>query len=407
MRILFFCPHYLWPINTGARLRNFYLANALAQQCSVTLVQLLQPGEVPPDSEVTPSFERILSFRKDKSYTLGKILGGLLGPLPISVLNYSSASVSKQLSELLEDEPFDVVQVESIHLFRYLEIIRAAPKNPLILFDWHNIESALMRRYAEQANLPKRLVARRTAQLLEQVECKALAFCDVHTVVSEQEKAELLKRDPSTTIEVIPNGVDTEFYSHHEAGVLDCTAHSSALTLLFVGSMDYHANIHAVSWFVRDIWPRLSQEFPELHFTIAGRNPPDSVQALASSRVHITGTVSDVRPFYSRAFAVVVPLRVAGGTRLKILEAMAAGVPVISTTLGAEGLDVENNVHLLLADTGEEMASAVRSLLEDSARRSQLIESARGLVIEEYDWVVLGKRLLGVYREMIERRNSG
>lgn len=407
MRILFFCPHYLWPINTGARLRNFYLANALAQQCSVTLVQLLQPGEVPPDSEAVTSFEQVLSFRKDKSYTPGKILRGLVGPLPITVLNYSSEAVSRRLSKLLEDKAFDIVQVESIHLFRYLEVIRAAPNNPLLLFDWHNVESGLMWRYAEQANLPKRMVARRTAQLLEQVEYKALEVCDAHTVVSEREKAELLKRNPGATIEVIPNGVDTSFYSHHETGALDQTVQPPALTLLFVGSMDYHANIDAVSSFVRDVWPRLSHEFPELHFTVAGRNPPGSVQSLASSRVHITGTVRDVRPFYSRAIAVIVPLRVGGGTRLKILEAMAAGVPVISTTLGAEGLDVQNNVHLLLADSAEEMGAAIRSLLQDPARRSQLIESAKTLVQEEYDWTVLGKRLLRVYDELIKRRNLG
>lgn len=394
-------------MNTGARLRNFHLANALAQQCSVTLVQLLQPGETPSDSHEKTNFERVLNFRKDRSYTPDKLLRGLIGPVPIPVLNYSSAAVSRRLSELLEEGAFDAVQVESIHLFQYLGIIRAARNHPPILFDWHNIESRLMWRYAEQENnLAKRIVARRTAQLLERVELRCLRVCDAHSVVSECDKIELLKRHPTAAVHVIPNGVDANFYSNYSTEVGGCNGSRSHRTLLFVGSMDYHANIDAVGWFVRDIWPSLSREFPELEFTVVGRNPPASIHALASSRVRITGTVDDVRPFYSRALALVVPLRVGGGTRLKILESMAAGVPVISTTLGAEGLEANHSEHFLLADSAEEMASAIRFLLEDSVRTSRLIESAKALVAEEYDWMVLRERLFDVYHEMTARRSS-
>lgn len=403
MRILVFCPQQLWPLNSGARLRNFHLANALAQKFPVTIVQLLSPGETAKEPEFPTSFERIASFVKDASYTPRKILQGLMGPVPISVLNYSSRAVSRQLSELLRAGSFDAVQVESIHLFKYVETIRSAPNRPKILMDWHNVESELMWRYAEQTKgLPKRAVARRTAGLLERVELKSLSACDLHTVVSERERQELLKRDGDAVIHVIPNGVDTAFYAWESAQTAEKEAHGSCPTLLFVGSMDYHANIDAVSWFVQDVWPMLAREFPTLEFTIVGRNPSAFVQALASARVHVTGTVDDVRPFYSHAFAVIVPLRVGGGTRLKILEAMAAGVPVISTRLGAEGLSVEDNRHILLADSREQVAFAVKSLLQHPKFRSQLTEAARALVVNQYDWVGLGRRLMGVYSDLVQ-----
>ncbi len=369
-------------------------------------MQLVQPGEVVNDAELMTGFEQVHSLTKNASYTPAKILQGVIGPLPISVLNYSSPAVSRSLSELLSAEPFDAVQVESIHLFKYLQTIRAAPNRPAILMDWHNIESELMWRYAEQTkNLPKKTVARRTASLLARVELKSLPLCDAHTVVSDRERFHLLERDPTATVHVIPNGVDTNFYASDDMRTVTANPPGSRQTLLFVGSMDYHANIDAVTSFMADIWPVLSREFPGLEFTIVGRNPPASIQAFASRRVHVAGTVDDVRPFYWEAFAAIVPLRVGGGTRLKILEAMAAGVPVISTVLGAEGLAAQDQVHVLLADSADQMASAIKSL-QNSARRESLIDSARTLVKEQYDWAVIGERLMHLYAEIVEKRTK-
>jgi glycosyltransferase involved in cell wall biosynthesis len=396
-RILYFCPQQLWPVNTGARLRNFHLANALAANCSVTLLQILQPGEAivaPPDGT---SFERVLTVHKDRSYTPGKILRGLLGPVPVTLLNYTSARVAGYLREILKDGGFQAVQLESIHLFGYLKEIQAAPGKPAILLDWHNIESELMRRYAESATNPaKRMVAKRTASLLARTEMRALAACDAHTVVSEREKEKLLVRAPQALIQVIPNGVDTAAYG--------AVWQAAGTDLLFVGSMDYHANEEAVTWFAAEIWPRIADDFPALNFVIAGRNPSATVRALASERLTVTGTVDDVIPYYQKAFAVIVPLRVGGGTRLKILEAMAAGTPVISTRLGAEGLDVADGEQILFADTPEQMQAAVKRLRADPSLRLRLREAGRILVRERYDWRALGTQLEAVHRALLVGR---
>jgi glycosyltransferase involved in cell wall biosynthesis len=396
-RILYFCPQQLWPVNTGARLRNFHLANALGMGCSVTLLQILQPGEAVVAPPAGVNFERVLTVYKDRSYTPGKILRGLWGPTPVTLLNYTSAGVTAYLREILKDGGFQAVQLESIHLFGYLNEIRSAPGKPAVLLDWHNIESELMRRYAEAATDPaKRMVAKRTAALLARTELRALAECDAHTVVSEREKEKLLARAPKALIQVIPNGVDTAAYGAVPQG--------EGTDLLFVGSMDYHANEEAVIWFAAEIWPRIANDFPALNFVIAGRNPSATVRALASERITVTGTVDDVVPYYQKAFAVIVPLRVGGGTRLKILEAMAAGTPVISTRLGAEGLDVVDGEQILFADTPEQMQAAVNRLRADPSLRLRLSEAGRNLVRERYAWRALGTQLEAVHRGLLDRQ---
>jgi polysaccharide biosynthesis protein PslH len=362
----------------------------------VTLLQILQPGE--QLTTESGAFEKITGTTKDKSYTPLKVLRGLIGPVPLTVLNYTSSAVDNSLRSILAERAFDAVQLESSHLFRYLDTIRNAPGRPAVLLDWHNIESELMARYAaEVPSLPKRLVAGRTATLLKGVEQDLLQRCDGHTVVSEREREQLLARKPGARVWVVPNGVELRQPASDER-----TSQKDAL--LFVGSMDYHANIEAVTWFARRIWPSVSANLPELRFVIAGRSPAADVQALASGKVEVTGTVDDVRPYYARALAVVVPLRVGGGTRLKILEAMALGVPVVSTRLGAEGIAVQHGENILLADTEAEMEAAIGRIASQPDLRRDLSQAGRRLVEQKYDWEAIGNDLYQVHQTLAVSR---
>lgn len=397
MRILFVCAHQVWPPVTGARLRNFHLANALAKRAAVTLLQLRPPGEKEiAGVEELRHFERVLTFERERSYTLGKIVSGLLGPSPLPILNYFSPKAAELFRQLVTREDFDAVQFEGVHLLHYVRVLGEPRRPPNLIVDWHNIESELMRRYSiTETNWPKKLVARRTASLLEAAENQLLRSSRIHTVASERERELLLARHCGNDIRVIGNGVEVLRF----AQVTSPSVKSKSV--LFVGSMDYHANIDAVIWFAQQIWPDIHAQFPDLIFTIAGRDPGPQIRNLVSNSVHVTGTVADVRPYYEEAFAVVVPLRVGGGTRLKILEAMAAGVPVISTRLGAEGLEVENEAHILLADTPAEIVSALDRLRGDGALWRRLACRARLLVSEKYNWDSLGGQLFRMHEEQV------
>ena len=375
------------------------MANALAARCAVTLVQLRPPNESIAAADGAGRFERVVALEKDRSYTPSKILQGLIGPSPLPVLNYSSPQAANGLRQLLLEQPFDGVQVEGIHLLSYLAGINALPQKPAIVVDWHNIESELMRRYAAtEANWPKRLAARRTATLLERAEQRLLSGAPVHTVASAREREVLLARSPRNDIRVIPNGVETSRFLQI---IREGPPAAPKRSLLFVGSMDYHANIDGVTWFARAAWPAIHAAFPDLIFTIVGREPVPEIRNLASGSVRVTGTVDDVLPYYRDAFAVIVPLRVGGGTRLKILEAMAAGVPVISTALGAEGIEVTNDTNILLADDPAQILSALQRLHRDTDLQRRLAAAGRLLVAQKYDWDVLGEALYLVHQERI------
>jgi len=420
MNVLYFSPRDCWPVTTGARLRDFYFASEVARDARLTYLGFLTSKELPEGEVRRENLEALrgsdtILVTRSGGYSKGNILRGLLGPLPISVLNYQSPVMAVELERLLKENSFDVVQMEGVHLFPYLDILRAASKPPKVICDWHNIESELMARYAEQTGSPlRKFYARRTAKLLRGLEDKVLGSCDAHVVCSEREKQLLLQRQPNARIEAVGNGVDVEQHSDEaieqacrEFPHLCCTGEGSAggrTKVVFVGSMDYHANIDAVQFFAQDIWPRIRQARPDLELLVVGSRPTTEVLALGKlPGISVTGTVEDVRPFYRCAATVIVPARIGSGTRLKALEAMAAGVPVISTTLGVEGLQVTPGQNVVVADSAADFAAAVARLRAETPEWRTLSEGGRRLVAERYDWAYLARSLRSLYAEQLAR----
>jgi sugar transferase (PEP-CTERM/EpsH1 system associated) len=398
MRVLQFAPRVCWPLDTGAKLRNYHLARVLAQRARVSLLAFTD--QELSSNNLAALYEQVITVPRDSAYTPAKVLRGVLGKTPLPVLNYTTNAMKQKLERLVSENDFDIVQVESIHLMSYLPIIRKGRRRSLVVCDWHNIESELMHRYSErEQGLLRRAYASRTARLMSEFERRALREFDAHVTVSQRDAEQLRDHNPVARIFVIENGVDTAFYSDLESRVAN---ESPANRIVFVGSMDYHANIDGAVNFAREVWPRVRERHPELTFTIVGKDPASEVRELAQlPGVEVTGTVDDVRPFYRAAIAAVVPLNVGGGSRLKILEAMAAGVPVVSTTLGAEGLKVQHDENILIADTNEQLAEAIISLVENETRSHELSSAGRALVASRYDWSSLGDELFRTYEELL------
>ena len=316
MNVLYFSPRDCWPVTTGARLRDFYFAYEVARDAQLTYLGFLTSKEAPEGEIRRETLEPLrdsptILVSRSGGYAKSNILRGLLGPMPISVLNYRSAAMSAELARLLNENSFDIVQMEGVHLYPYLDILRKAPKPLKIVCDWHNIESELMARYAGQADSPlRKLYARRTAKLLRRLEDTVLQSCDAHIVCSEREKQLLLQRHPRARIEAVGNGVDVEH--HSDDAIAEACREFPHLgspgprsKIVFVGSMDYHANIDAAEYFARDIWPAVRKARPDLEFLIVGSRPVPQVIALGQlPGITVTGTVEDVRPFYRCACAV-------------------------------------------------------------------------------------------------------
>jgi glycosyltransferase involved in cell wall biosynthesis len=397
MRVLQFAPRLCWPLDTGAKLRNYHLARVLAGYASVSLLAFAESQ--PDKTELADVYEQVITAPRGQGYSFGNLWRGALGRTPLPLLNYTTDEMKHELLGTLNENDFNIIQIESIHLMNYLPVIRAARKRPLVICDWHNVESDLMRQYAEgQTNIARKTYARRTARLMSQHEQQALDEFDAHIVVSEHDAERLRRVNANAQMLVIENGVDVDYYK-------DFDSTTEKHRIVFVGSMDYHANIEGAVSFARNVWPSVYEKNPQLIFTIVGRDPAASVRELETiAGVEVTGSVEDVRPSYREAILAVVPLNVGGGSRLKILEAMAAGVPVASTARGAEGLQVTNGENILLADSNDELAGVIISLLGEPDLRAQIISGGRELATNRYDWSKLGSKLFEYYGELVQEQ---
>jgi sugar transferase (PEP-CTERM/EpsH1 system associated) len=397
MRILFVSPRQCWPVLSGAKLREYHLAKALGRHASLTYLFFAESGQPLPASTDLPFCKEILPVPAPPRYTAARLVRGLLGRWPLPVENYTSAAMKAAISEILRHHDFDFIHFDNAHMAAYVGWLAGMRVRSRVVFDWHNIESEGMRRFAASTRSRfKRFYAAITARRLAAVE-QMLLRCTFGTVVcSERERVKLLSIAPrNSRIAVIENGVDAAYF--------DQSAGASAVRdrVLFVGAMNYYPNVDAIVPFAHQIWPRIRRRYPHWRLTVVGASPPPAVLALRGQPgVEVAGTVPDVRPYYHEAFAAVVPLRTGMGTRLKILEGMAAGVPVVSSTIGAEGLAVTPGKDILIADREQDWLQALGSLT-DNTLRTALVESGRSTVSGRYDWKILGDALCRLYEQWL------
>jgi sugar transferase (PEP-CTERM/EpsH1 system associated) len=386
MRILWLKSDLLLPLDKGGKLRTWHLMRHLARRHDITYLAFAEPDtprasiggmrEVATRVETVPRTDppkRSLRFYGDAAMHL-------VDPLPYAVGKYRSRAYRKRLAQLLRESRFDLVV--SDFLVPVVNLPAALPC-PSVLFT-HNVESEIWRRHAENpGNVVRRSLLASQYRRMLRFERRALERFDGVLAVSDADAAMLQHLFPGALrqpVQVVPTGVDTEYFAA-------APSDAAAKTVVFTGSMDWLPNEDAMLYFTREILPLIRAEQPDVHTLIVGRSPTPAVRKLAdNAAITVTGRVDDVRPYMREAAVYVVPLRIGGGTRLKIFEAMAMGKAVVSTSVGAEGLPVKSGEHVLLADEPRGFARDVVRLLRDVERRRQMEAAARALVVEHYDW---------------------
>jgi len=402
MKILLLTPQLPYPPRQGTALRNYHLIEALAGRHAVSLLTFLEPGQ--PDQPVgwgpLPALcQEIATVPVPPRSSARRLRDLLFTGRPDMALRLSSDAFADQLTGRLEAESFDVVQIEGIELATYLPLLERAAPRSLIVFDDHNAEYILQQRAFEtDLRLPTRWHAAAYSFLqwrrLRRFEAATCRRADRVIAVSGADRAALERLVPGLQVEVIPNCIDTAAYQRPQPA-----PEGAAFTLLFTGKMDFRPNVDAALWFGRDIWPLIRAEHPGATWGIVGKTPHPRLDVLRNDpSITIVGEVPEIQPYLAAAQLYVIPLRMGGGTRFKLLEAMAAGTPVVSTTVGAEGVPVRSEHELLLADTPAEFAVAVLRLLRDPALGARLGKNARVLVTEHFDWRVVLGDLERVYR---------
>jgi sugar transferase (PEP-CTERM/EpsH1 system associated) len=406
MRVLMIANYLPYPELTGGRIRVYNLLRRVAQRHEVSLAALL---ESPEDVEGVPHLQQFCaavetaSFPAHQRSRLAKAPGMLryvLERKPPDLMLLHSQELLQKIRQLFSTAPFDIVQIESV-MGLYLEGLppRGAYRS---LEMFQNITSHQLARISDvERRGYERLRARITSISMRHWEPRYAENFDRCTTVSKVDQELLMKANPRLRVDVIPNGVDTQKYQP-----LPLPSETASPSLMFIGSMGYPPCVDAVLYFHSDILPLIRQVITPVQFRVVGRDPPPEVLKLNGTGVHVTGRVEDVVPFYQQSTVCVVPLRAGGGTRLKILEAMALGRPVVSTTIGCEGLDVVDGKHLLVADTPEQFAAHTLRLLNDRHLVRHLCANARQLVEARYSWDSIAERLMEVYEEMIANPNK-
>ncbi|HUM09612.1 MAG TPA: glycosyltransferase family 4 protein [Myxococcaceae bacterium] len=312
-------------------------------------------------------------------------------------------ALGRALDQLLRTRRFDVVNVEFPYL-AHLRLRQAPPgtRPPAVVVDSHEIAHEMVRQFAAgRGSLGRTVYASLNWRKLRHEELAAYRSADGVAVCSEADRQRVLRDVPSARTVVVPNAADVDHYRPRSGD-----PSPDGRTVLFFGLLSTLPNIDGIRWFVREVWPRITAVRPDARLEILGKGAPREVEALAAPGIEVAGFVEDLRPHLAAAAAVVVPLRLGGGTRLKIVEAMAMARPIVSTRLGAEGIEAEPGRELLLADEPEAFAAAVLQLLQDPASGARLGSAARRLSEERYSWTGAATAMDGLFQQVLERRRT-
>lgn len=385
MKVAFITPFMPWPADTGGKLRSFHLLRGLAERADVDVFTVYYGKTPPAPGPLADMCARVESIQLQPRWSRFEPYRRAIRPLPRSLQHFHTAQSLLYLqSELLRG--YNLVICDEFVMWPYVAHLTQMPTPVVAMFqkiDWmHYRELAQARPWGVDKVL----------DWIESIKLKRMLravapFFDGAVVCSPDDDALLKALYPHVRSRIIINGADTDFFTPDQR-------HPAAEpTIMFMGTMSYYPNIDAVRYFFDEMYALLQQRVPNVRVLIVGQNPTAEVRALSERypNVVVTGRVPDVRPYLAQAHVLIVPLRLGGGTRLKIVEAMAAGVPVVSTSVGAQGLlDVANEGALALADTPETFVEAVVRLLQMPDKAAEMAQKARRIAEERYSWRKLG-----------------
>ena len=397
LRLLFVSPRFLFPLNEGGKIRTVGMLRAMKKDgpFEITLVSPAPPDAGQHMTDIASACDRFFSWPGTKTGKLTQVMG-VLGSLPASTASDRSDPGKAVVARELAKQP-DVVVADFPHSAVLL------PKGKLgrasVMFT-HNLEAEILERHAAVATGWRKLVWSREARKMNRFERRTLKRFDSVVAVSERDEVALAKRYGLPVVRRIETGVDLEFHAYQ-------VPRAEGNVAVFAGAMDSRSNIDGIEFLLRAVWPRIHAVRPEARMLIAGRNPPPALVAEAKAsgmNWHFTGSVEDIRPYLHEGDVSLIPLRVGSGTRLKAFEAIANGLPVVSTTLGVEGLGLVAGEHYLAADTDEAFADAILVLLADAPRRIAMAESGRALLEARYSWATIARQFEAICLEALGRR---
>ena len=388
MKILMLTPYLPFPLHSGGQTRSYNLIKNLSQKHEITLFSFIRSNE---ETKYLPELSKycknIKVFLRRKAWSPINILLSGFTVYPFLVCIYLSSEFKKAIAEAIEIEKFDLIHAETFYVMPTIP----TTKIPIILVE-QTIEYAVYKHFVDHFLF-------RPLVLLLNIDVWKIKYWETYfwkkasrvIAVSESDKREMLKLAPGLDIGIVPNGVD---YPWLQAGKF---LRPHPPTVLYVGNFKWLQNTEAVEVLVRDVWPKIIKKVPKATLKIVGRGMDNRVRSLQNQSVVIDEKVEDIRSAYQNADLTVVTLKGPGGTRLKILEAMASGVPIVSTGVGVEGLNITPEKHALVANDLQKMADAAISLLINPTKSATLSKNAQQFVKQHFSWNAISQQLEEIY----------
>lgn len=383
MKILWVNTHFLHPATRGGSIRTLEMLKWLNRWHEVHYLALEKPSATEGMARAGEYCAQ--AFRIDHEAPprlsprfLAQAFGNLISPLPLAVTRYVSTELLRRMRQLHQTERYDRIVADFLFSAPNVD-----PLEKCIVFQ-HNVETMIWRRHADTAaHAPGRWFFGQQARRMERYEQEVCRRAGSVIAVSAEDAARMDQMfAPPRPVGWVPTGVNLEYFQPPAEPV------APQPELVFVGSMDWLPNIDGIRWFAAEVWPLIRQRKPAVRLAIVGRLPPAEITALAErdKNIVVTGTVPDVRPYFWGGTVSIVPLRIGGGTRLKIFEAIGARIPVVSTAIGAEGLPLTAGEHIAIGDTPAGFAARCLALLDDAAARQRMADAAWTLAHENYSW---------------------
>jgi polysaccharide biosynthesis protein PslH len=398
-RILFLAHLLPWPLEGGGQIKSYHVLRQLAQSYDIKLLALIRKPEEAQNAEPLRQFCALgietIPLRRTKVTNLLAAGSAVLTGRSFIVSRDHTPALQAAVERELATGSYRALHIDHLQMAAF---VPAKTPGIRVILDQHNVEYRIPQRIAQTAKNPAiRLYGAGEWKRLRRFEQSALRRADLTLAVSDEDRQALqdLAGAELGRMKTLSIGVDTDYFSASSR-----TTHSK--TLVSIGTMYWPPNIDAISWFCREILPKIREREPEAKLMVVGARPTAEILALADApAVTVTGSVPDVRPYGTDCGAFIVPLRSGSGMRVKILNALAMGLPTVSTTIGAEGIEVTDGENILLADTAEDFAAATLRLLSEPDLAARLAENGRKLMEERYGWDAIGAQLRQYYAEAL------
>jgi glycosyltransferase involved in cell wall biosynthesis len=403
MKVLQLCNKIPYPEKDGGALGVSVFSNALAKAgCQVKMLAMNTKKHYIDIRKIPESFisaTNLEAVNVDTNVKLGSALLALISGKSYNISRFHSAEYERKLSAILENEQFDVIQLEGIYLAPYINSIRKLSKAPIVLRA-HNVEWKIWKRLADEEKVFfKRIYLKVLAKQLRKYEEQAINLCDGITTTTINDSTILKEMGCKTPIIHIPFGIDIKKYAPMPPS-------NDKKSLFYIGALDWLPNIQGIDWFINTVWSKVHEALPDVTFHVAGRNMPEEMKKRSFPGIVFHGEIDDVFTFVKQYNIMLVPLLAGSGIRVKIIEGMALGKPIITTLVGVEGIDCKYGSDVLIANTTSEFVQAIKRCVEEVTFSTQLAENARRFAETHHDIDKITQNLISFYKKRITKKTK-